>query len=535
MHRARIAAGAESFRSGGGGPLARLFISLLATAASLAASLPASAPAAEDPFEAILGADYGRQLLPGSDAPEAAIGALPGFAATDLDTAAPRISAAAAWRHRDLIGMDPGRPGAFGYRHQRSLGSLEFSTAAIPGVELRGAADRVWRDMRLGDSAASVDMGDTGWAWRAAATIRLTPWLIPSLIVGGESSTPHGDALEAFAAAGYIPFGISWSLSLGRERRDFPVLLRLKEYEAISLPLQSRQRYAEAALRFTEGPWEAYWSGRWVESDLPRVPPQGYALGDSGSAWRQRALAAYDGLRPDGGWRASLDFDVGTGRRVFRGRNRKGSDFYPFSWQEGLHKDYSLRADFRIGGGRHSRGAWIAAGESEYDALRPAVAFNRHLWDRNGVIDSYEGSVLGIFNNETWLLNGAVYSAQASAGAWLELPLWDWDHHIAAGYRYLMLQANSRLTRRETTFILAYTEESFDRTWPTVEADLIPLEWRLSRGWGGFTVAMEARAELPARIRIHRPSGTEGGGSGEGGGEYSGGVTAGIRLGYRIP
>jgi hypothetical protein len=294
--------------------------------------------------------------------------------------------------------------------------------------------------------------------------------------------------------------------------------------------LQIRQRFSEAAVRFADGPWEAFWSGRIVRSGFPRVPEAGYALGDSGSVWRHSALGAYCG----GDWRASLDFDVGSGGHVFRGRNRKGETNYPFSWQQGIQKDYSLRADFRLGKGPRAQGAWIAVGETEYDAVRPEVAYNRHFWNRNGVIDSYEGSVLGVFNNETWLLNGAAYAAQAVAGAWIDLPVWGWDHRFAAGYRYLMLEANSTLTRRETTLIFAYTEETFAEKLPTVEADLIPVEWRLSRAWGGLSLVMDARAEIPVRIRVHgeKDSGAGGGG---GGAKYSGGTSASIRLGYDLP
>lgn len=533
MHRARIAAGADILRSWRGGPLARLFVSPLILAFLAAPPSHAS----EDPLEAFFGADYGRQVLPGSQPPPAAIGSLPGFDTTGTDSTAPRLSANASWRKRDLITMSPATPGEFGFAHNRTLATFDVATAAIPGVELRGAADRVQREMLMGDSTVSVGMGDTGWGWRAAATLRLTPWLIPSLIVAGESSTPHGDALEAFAARGSMPFGVQWSMAMGRKRLDFPLRLRLKEYDPISLPMQARQRFAEGALKFSEGPWEAYWSGRITRSGLPRIPPQGYALGDSGSFWRQRARAAYDCLRPDGsGWMASLDFEVGAGNHVFRGRNHKDGDFYPFAWQEGVQKDYSIRADFRYGGAGYSRGGWIAAGESEYDALRPAVAFNHHLWDRNGVIDSYEGTVLGVFNNETWLLNGAAYSAQAGAGLWMEAPFWGWDHRITAGYRYLLLEANSRLTRRETNFILAYTEENFDDTYPTVEADLIPLEWHLSRSWGNLILDMDIRAEIPARVRVTRSGSSGSGSGGESGDEgYSGGTSAGVRVGYRLP
>jgi hypothetical protein len=526
--------------------IARFSASLATFVAAMSAATQVSA--AGDPFQEALGIDYGRQLLLAPTPPRSQVGALPGFAEPGLESEAfpigpdsaemreelpvpPRLSMLASVRQLDLIRKE----GGFAFAHRRTSASLDISLAAIPHLELRFAADQTRRALSLGDSAASVDMGGETWGWRGAARIRVSPFLVPTLIVAGESAgNPHGDALEAIALQGSLPVGLAWSLALGRKRLDYPVDLRLSGYSPISLPLQLRQDFQTAAVSFREGPWEAAWAGHWMQADLPVVQPQGYALGDSGSAWRQDVLAAYERMRAGNGFRASLAFDVGLGRHVFRGINRKGENLYPFSWQEGAQKDYALRGDFRYACKRAVFGTWIGGGESEYDALRPETAFNKHLWDRNGVIDSYEGSLLGIFNNETWLMNGAAYAAQAGAGLWEESWFAGWRYRLGLGYQYLLLQANSHLTRRQTSFLLAYQEETFDATYPTIEADLVPVQVGLYREWGNLSLEAKIMGEIPARVRIYRTPG-KGGGEERGSPEYSGGTSGGFRIGYSLP
>ena len=533
MHRARIATGTGN-RSGKGGPKARLSFFLPLLSVLLVLPAPALRAAAGDPFEAALGVDYQRQLLPSSKAPHPLVGNLPGFEEPSAETPAfsadsARIAARLGLWRRDLIRKE----GRFAFADARDLGSLDLA-AALPGVRLRISADRNDRDFSMGDSAESLDMGEKDWGWRAAASIDITPWLVPGLIVGGISSSPHADALEALALRGSLPLGLEWSMAIGRTNIDYPVDLKLKGYSRLSFPFQLRQAFREAALGFRQGPWQAAWSGRWTRGDVPKVRPQKYSVSDSASAWRQSVQAGYDGLRPGAGWKAMANADLGMGDHVFQGITVKGNNRYPFSWQQGIQKDYSLRADFQINHKRGESGAWIAGGESEFDAVRPDVPFNKHFWDRNGVLDSYEGSLLGVFNSETWLLNGAVFAAQAGAGIWEAGTVAGCRWRAALGYHYLLLEANSRLTRRQTTLLFSVDEQNFETTYPTVEADLIPVQLELSRAWGDFRVDAQAGAELPARIRIYR-SQRSGVKRPPLASEYSGGISAGFQIGYRLP
>jgi hypothetical protein len=284
-------------------------------------------------------------------------------------------------------------------------------------------------------------------------------------------------------------------------------------------------------LAYARGAWELSWSGRGSRARPPAVRPEGYSLDDSARVWRHEARAAY----ARSGYAAALDFDLGWGRHVFRGLDRKQGTLYPFSWQRGKQADYALRGDVSAATRRGRAGAWLAAGETEYDALRPDSVFNHWFWDRNGVIDSYQGSLLGLFSSETWLLNGSVYAGHAGAGAWWRSAWKGLAFRIAAGYQYLILRADSHLTRRRSEFLIGYTEENADRAYPTVEADLLPASLELSRSWGNLSVTMGGQAALPLRVRIERAGGgSSGSGGSDGGADYGGGTVAGVRLGYRL-
>jgi hypothetical protein len=496
-----------------------------------------------DPFEDALGIDYARQLLPTPDAPHPAVGTLPGFSGSfpfapymtgrdnltgpdGTDDRTARLAATATLWQRDLIR----REAHFSFAHRRSNDAFAFVLTAVPGLELRFAADRDDRELSIGDTASAANADGSDWGWRAALSFPLTPLLIPSVVVGARSSDPAADALEALAFRGAVPFGLSWSGAWGRIHRDYPVDLKLPGYSPLSLPFLLRQEFAEAGLAYSLGHWELSWSGRRTWARPPSTRPEGYSLEDSGALWKQETRAAYARR----GFEAAIDLDLGGGRHVFRGLTRKDSTLYTFSWQGGKQADYEARADLSMALPRDTLGAWLSAGESEYDALRPEnSAYGRWFWDRNGVVDSYQGSLLGLFSGETWLLNGAAYAGHAGLGMWWRSAWAGVVYRFSAGYQYLILEANSHLTRRRTEFLLGYSEANEDRTYPTVEADLVPVTVELSRAWGNFSVTAGGQALLPARVRIER-AGRTGGGGGNGT-DYGGGTLAGIRLGYRLP
>jgi hypothetical protein len=528
-------AGTGSSRSGKGGLRARLSFSGL-----LACLISAAAPpvhAMDNPLASFLGLDLRRQVwmpaLPPSASP------------TARDTLPPpRFSAVAEYDYLDLIR----KRGGFFYDYGETVSALRLSTAAIPGLDIRFSAERTGRDLVLGDTATSVDQSGGDWGWSGTIQYRFTPWIMPSVTVGGDSRANGNPAQRALGMSGRIPLGaarLDWSADLGERNSDYPLTAHLKDYRPLKLALQMRKGYGQASLAFRRGAWSMRWDGEWTRLAYPHVPPMGYYLADSGATWAYGAKAVYDGAGNGQGMRVTADIRMGFGSHAFRGANhvlsgsREGlpreSSQTRFSYQEAEQRSYSTRVDLESHHGGYDWGAFLGASELEYDALRPEVAFNRHFWDRNGVIDSYQGSLLGVFNTETWLLNGAIYAAQGGGGIWAAKAWRGWRGQGGLAYARLILEANSSLTKRESSFLVAFTEEDFEAVYPTVTADVVTPELRVSRSAGRFVLSIEGAQALPVRVRMDR-NGMESGNPGTGDGEsYSGGTRGKVSIGLRLP
>lgn len=500
-----------------------------AFAVTLCLALTPPVRALESPLQSLLGLDFERHIwMPGTapvspfDSSGSAVGVF----------GMPVFSASATYDHVNLISKT-GRPA---FNHAESMAGLHLATGAIPHLQIRVSTQRSQRALDIGDDGAGIDLGGESWGWNGSIAYLFTPWLVPTLTVAGDSHAGGRHALRSLGIKGAVGREWNWFLAFGDKSLDYPLTMDLREYRPMRLPLQLRQQFLELGVRYRHGTWEGFWSGRRLDMHYPDPQPQGYALGDSGSVWKQSVGFAYDRIRPGSGFRASLDFDMGYGTHVFRGVNRKEESLYRFSYQEAHQLSYSIRSDFQAAREAWEWGAFAGALELEYNALRPDGAKNRHFWDRNGVIDSYEGGFLGIFNNETWLFNGAAYAAQTGSGLWVSRTQSGWKGSLGLAWQFLMLESNSRLSKRETNLILAYKEESFDRTYPSVEAHFLTPEAGLSKTWGPVFLSATAAQALPVKVEIKRDG--KGNGTGDGSGrdpEFSGGTRGRLEIGLRLP
>ncbi|MDB5103874.1 MAG: hypothetical protein JWP91_1563 [Fibrobacteres bacterium] len=492
----------------------------------------ALAPALENPMQSFLGLDYRRQIwmqaLPG--VPDGEGNGFPRVGEPGSDSA-PKFSGALSLDYSDLIR----RSGRFFYDHGQSASGMRFAATAFPDMEIRFSAERSDADLDFGDASAWVDQSGVTWGWTGSAAYRPSPKLTATVTLGGDSRTSHENALRALSMGGTVGSGFAWSATLGERNRDFPLTLYLKDYRPLAIPLRLRQRFESLAFSYGKGPWTASWSGDWTRLGYANVPPQGYVLGDSGATWLQAANLAFDRRRGGEGPKATMDFRLGSGSHAFRGTTRKDLTQTRFSYQEGEHRSYSLRADLLSSHRAWEWGLYAGASELEYDALRPDAPFGRHFWDRNGVIDSYQGSLLGVFNSETWLLNGAAYAAQAGGGGWAEKVFFGCRAQAGLGYQRLVLESNSHLTKRETSLLVAVEEETFDTTYPKVTADVLTPEARVSRSWGPVYISAEAAQALPVRVEIRREGKAAGTSAGKGGDAYSGGTEGRVEIGWRLP
>ena len=533
-----------SSRSGKGGLPARLSIFRLPALACVFSAAAATAatpsfPAMENPLTAFLGLDLQRQIwmsaLPPSKEHSAERYAPP---TTRDGHPPPRFSADVEYDYLDLIR----KSGTDFYDYGETVSAMRLSTAAIPGLDIRFAAGRTQGDMNLGedlgDTSTSVDLGGGAWGWSGTILYRFTPWFMPSVTVGGDSRTRRVSAQRALGMSGGIPLGkgrLDWSAEMGERNSDFPLIAQLKDYRPLTLALQMRKSYGQVSLAYRRGAWSAGWNGEWTRLAYPHVPPMGYYLADSGSAWTYGAKAAYDGAGDGEGMRVNADIRIGFGSHVFRGANRKASSQTRFSYQEAEQRSYSARADLESRHAAFDWGAFLGASELEYDALRPETAFNRHFWDRNGVIDSYQGSLLGLFNTETWLLNGAIYAAQGGGGLWAAKAWRGWRGQAGLAYARLILESNSSLTKRESSLLLAFSEEDFDTVYPKVTADVVTPELRMSRSAGRFVLSVEAAQALPVRVRMEKDGTDPEQPESRDRDAYSGGTRGRISIGWRLP
>ena len=510
-----------------GGLQTRLFFLVSCFSVSLHAS--------ENLLQAALGLDYEKQIWLASK-PSRPSWDFISDPASEIQTRdslsrfrPPRYFFAGKFDHLDLIH----KSGLFAFDHAEQLASLQVGTCAIPHLDLRLSWEKSERDLAIGDTVAFVEQNGSGWDWKGSAAYLVTPWLIPYIAIGGDSHSQHENALAIWGLRGETGFGLSWSLNLGRKNRNYPLSLDLKEYSPMILPLLLRQEVHVLALAYHRGPLELTWSSQYTVLHYPALQTESYALSDSGNVWKQIIGIAYSQIRGKNIWKASADFEYAQGRHTFVGANRQNEILYHFSYEEAEQQSFAARTDLRLDQKPWEMAVYAGASELVWSALRPEVAFGQHFWDRNGVLDSHQGSLLGLFDRETWLFNGSAYLAQWGTGAWCAHRVLGWRGQIGLGYQHLTLKTDAYLTERKTMLLLAYQEKETERVFPIVRADVVTPQVGLSKDWGRTYLTASATQALLVRVVLeNRESGTSTHGPAQNS-EYSGGTRASLEIGIR--
>ncbi len=427
------------------------------------------------------------------------------------------------------------KQGEFHFDQDLAQSGLRFGLSPISNIDFRFEVIKSRTEEEIGNSAASLDLDKSEWDWRMSIAYVWTPYLIPFGVVQGSTAVTGENSAANLGLRGSFPCGLRWMWSTETSRSDFPAELQLTEYKAMSMPMLSRARTQSLAVGFSRGRIDAEWAGQLRKMDYARLQSSEYALGDSGSSWRQELRVTYSGGRAPGNRKVTLDLSASEGDHALHGTALKPQGLYLFSYQDGTHSAYSARLDAQAGREAWEAGGDFAAAQSLWRANRPDVAYGKHLWDRNGVLDSYAGSLLGLFDDETWLFDGMLEVQSMSAGAWAAWFQKNWRLEIALAYHRLDLRSEYRLTRRTTSFLIAYEEKESDRTFPELAADIVTPELRLARSWGPVTLRTELSQALPIRVQLLRGrSATAGSGSSgtPSGSQFSGGLRAGAELGW---
>jgi hypothetical protein len=494
---------------------------------------------AADPLRVWAGLDVDRHVWMQSDpcVKEALVEAMPGLAApagscaglpTPSDTAS--VKAALTTRYHNLI-RKPGTPG-FALEEARSV--VEARLRLPRALELHVAGEGARARRSLGDSSwrLAADPASPSWTARGSLAYTGLPLLVPVIAAGGGT-----DGSRELALGGRVRVGpVALAAAGGWKRLDLPLTVDLPDYRPLTLPLMLRRNFQAASLEAGLEKINLYVMSRFFQDKHPGAFAEPYSLSDSGSGAEHFAGAAWTDSGSAGRYRLSVEGARFDGRSTFRGTRSGPEGPYQFAYEETRQRNAWARADVRMGGPRREAGIFAGWGAVRWDAFRPAVAAGHHFWDRNGVLDSYEGGLLDVFSQETFLFDGRAGLNRKTAGGWVSFPAASWRLRLALAYHRVEMEAYGRLTRKSTTLLIAYTERDYFLDFHGVEADLLAPEIRLSRRFGKLFVEGSVEQALPFRVRMRRPEGSSGDESRPPSSSAStGGTLAWARVGWGFP
>lgn len=423
-----------------------------------------------------------------------------------------------------------------------------FRVDPLPGLSLQAALGRSRQVRRLGDTALVLNQGSTGWDGRLVAAFPLSPAFIPSAGLAFDSESDRENALVGIGLRGRAGRGLEWALVTGRRSLDLPLSLDLPEYKPMQVPFQLRQDFHGLCVTARRGPAELGWTGRLLIARRPRAQGISHALSDSGSVSEQALRLAFGGktggkVGGDGWpWRLDGTLESGSGRHHFRGRIEDGEGRYSFGYLEALQRTLSARGEGRLDFTAWRASAFAGTSALEWNGYRPVSVAGKVFWERNAVLDSYEGSLLGVFNRETWLFDGDLQVFRLEAGGALDRlaggpPRFGrFGGRLGLGWQRVELSARSHITKRTDIGILARSVEEVKHTPPKVIADLVTPDLRidldLSRRLG-----LSARASQAIPVRIDQADGGNGssGKPGDQGAAWSGGTRISLEAKLRLP
>lgn len=436
----------------------------------------------------------------------------------------PPVSASLQWGYQNLIG----KTGDFAFAHDDITSNFDLRLNFIPSLDIRSSVERAHRNRSIGDTGLQVNADRFAWQSRNSASIPLVSWLVPLIAAGWDS---EGGWEKAIALQGATRFELSWSLAIGRQGRTYPVILDPKGYQPLSMPLLLKQDIHALSVGWRHDPMDFGWTSRAQISRPPENPGGFYSLTDSGYNLEHIANLAYSDSNTWGHYKAALEGQYNSGSHVFFGIKNSESP-YQFGYQDTRNRNYSLRGDVQAGKKRWGTGVFWGTSSLHLTALRPSPVYGNYLWDRNGVLDSYEGNIFSLFNRETWLFDGDVDFRQWAAGGWAAWIAPHWRGQFGMAYNQVNLKAFGHLTKKTTTLLIAYTEEEYFQSFPGVRAHLLTPEMKFSSRWGHAFLEASAAQAIPVSIQLRRAQDPSSGESNSSSSSYSGGTSAGLKIGW---
>ena len=490
----------------------------------------------EDFFETVAGVDYNRQIWARTDPCKIELlsESIPGLERENpscnpqtVGHIPPRLSASVNLDYHNLIQ----KSGNFSFAHNEIVPSFDLRFNPIPKLEIRSTIENPFWNRNIGDTSLHIDENGSAFQSHNSIALAPVPWFKPFVGAGWYSQGGWEYAL-GLKGAQTSP-GLSWSLAAGHEDRTFPMTLKLEKYDPISVPFLLRQNFEALSLCWRHRLLSAAWTGRFQTSSYPSSPDGLYTLSDSGQNFKQVASISLSDSGSKNRHSLSLEGEYNSGSHVFRGvRNQNG--LYQFGYENTENRDYSLRLDYKRQTGRWEWGTHAASSALDWNALRPDIPSGKYFWDRNGVLDSYNGSIAGIFDRETWLYNGNLKLRQWVVGTGLARDFHNWRSQFGLTYHDLDFQAQGHATKKNTQDIFFYTLQESYQNFPGIKAGLLMPELRLSRRLGRAFFEASLGQAIPLYIRF-RGENVSGSGSQEKSmSPYSGGTQASVKAGWGV-
>ena len=438
------------------------------------------------------------------------------------------LSAALTTRYRNLV-HNTGLPV---HAHDDLTADLDLRLRPLPYLELNTVWEGASAHRSLQDSSLRLAFEPATPAWTVHSSLALLwfPAFTPIVAAGAGTEGLREMGFGARLGSG----GVAVTMAGGWKNLEIPLSIDVPNYRPLSLPLMLRQTFQVISFEGRAKGFELYTISRFHQGRHPASFDSRYSLSDSGRSAEHSVGAAWTGTGEAGRHRLSAEGARYDGTRTFRGTRAGDDGLYQFAYEETRQRNVWARADAQTSRAGREAGVFAAVGAVRWDALRPEIASGHYFWDRNGVIDSYEGGLLDVFSQETYLFDGRAGLSQKALGAWVLLPAGVWQCRLGLSYHRVEMEAYGRLTKKTTTFLITYTEQEYAFNFYGVEADLLTPEDLVRRQFGRAFIEASVEQALPLSVRMRHAPGSEPGGSpGQSKpSKTSGGTLAWIRLGW---